>query len=372
MTHADSLKIALPVEIIDGPELTGCQYYALHLARELARRDGLELTLIASDKTPLAPLPGEVRVVVHKPRRIMGTAFFDSLVHPPPGLDRFDLIHCPSVIAPFFFKPRAKVVMTVHDLVPLSHSRFSPFRRRLYFRHVVGRRLWGADRVVAVSQATKRDIMGIYGLPGDRIAVIPEGVDRTFRPGPGPKEDFVLSVATLEPRKNLAGVIAAFGALKKALGGATRLYLVGRMGWLRDGALPIPDRYRDDVVFTGWVSRERLIGLYQKARALIYPSFYEGFGLPVLEAMACGCPVITSDRGALGEVGGGACLYADPHSVDQMRDRLIEVLADPGVAEGLVEAGLERAALFSWEDCGQRTAAVYRETLGLEPARERG
>ncbi len=358
------LKIALPMEIIDGPEMTGCQYYAYHLAHELTGYKGLDLGLIASDRTPLEYLPQGADVFIHRPFRVMGTAFFDSLVHPPPKLDSFDLIHCPTVIAPFFFRPKAKVVFTVHDLVPLVHPRFSPLRRRLYFRYLVGRRLAGADMIIADSLATKRDILDIFGFPEGRIRVVSPGVDQAFKPGREPREDFILSVATLEPRKNLAGVVGAFIRMKEATGKATRLYLIGRMGWPGSPPLSIPERFKDQIRLLGYVSRETLIDLYQRARALVYPSFYEGFGLPILEAMACGCPVITSDRGSLPEVGGEACLYVDPESEKMIMEKLIDVLGCDGTARELTEAGLKRASAFTWDECARRTVSVYLEALG--------
>ena len=353
------MNVAIPLEIIDSLEMTGCQYYAWHLIRELSKHNGLDLTAIVSNRTPLEILPRNIKTRRHHQLRMFGAVFFNSLVHPLSGLSNYDIIHCPTVVTPFFFKPKTAVIITVHDLVPLIHPYFSTIRHRVYFRYFVGRQISEADHLIAVSNSTKRDIIHFYDQPSDKITVVPEGVGEEFRPISSPKEDYVLSVATLEPRKNFKGLIEAFIQMKQRTKVSTRLLLAGREGWKHSNLFRIPNEYKSDVLFLGYVSSQDLIKLYQRALAFIYPSFYEGFGLPVLEAMACGCPVVASNRASLPEVAGQSCLYVNPERTGEIADALSRILTDDSLANELSARGLERAKLFTWGKCARLTKEIY-------------
>ena len=353
------MNVAIPLEIIDSLEMTGCQYYAWHLIKELSKHNGLDLTAIVSNRTPLEILPRNIKTRRHHQLRMFGAVFFNSLVHPLSGLSNYDIIHCPTVVTPFFFKPKTAVIITVHDLVPLIHLYFSKIRHRVYFRYFVGRQISEADHLIAVSNSTKRDIIHFYDQPSDKITVVPEGVGEEFRPISSPKEDYVLSVATLEPRKNFKGLIEAFIQMKQRTKVSTRLLLAGREGWKHSNLFRIPNEYKSDVLFLGYVSSQDLIKLYQRALAFIYPSFYEGFGLPVLEAMACGCPVVASNRASLPEVAGQSCLYVNPERTGEIADALSRILTDDSLANELSALGLERAKLFTWGKCARLTKEIY-------------
>jgi glycosyltransferase involved in cell wall biosynthesis len=297
------------------------------LLAALRDRPGLEVELVAFGG------PGRVSSVVR-----------DALWYPL-GLARrargSDVLHCPTFRAPL--RARPPVVLTVHDLAILRSPEVLPHWHRLYGRVGLRRVLQAADAVVAVSEFTKAETVSLAGVPPERIRVVPNGVDPVFTPdGRAAEGSYVLAVATLEPRKNLGRAVEA------ARLAGVELRVVGARGW---GGVEVP----------GWVGEvpdSQLAALYRGARCLLYPSLYEGFGLPVLEAMACGTPVVTSRGTAMEEVADGAAVLADP------RDP--EALA-AGIAEAerrrneLVPRGLARARELTWERAADAVEALWRE-----------
>jgi glycosyltransferase involved in cell wall biosynthesis len=254
---------------------------------------------------------------------------------------RAEVLHCPTFRGPF--QSAVPVVVTVHDLAVLRHPvTFNHWTRR-YSRLAVPRVVRAASLVIAVSEFTRRELIELLGVPADRIRVIPNAVGAPFAPGGQAAEgDYVLAVATLEPRKNLAAAQEAAGRV------GIELRVVGAEGW-------------GGVRVDGWIGRvsdERLAELYRGARCLLYPSLYEGFGLPVLEAMASGAPVVTSAGGATEEVAGGAAVLVDPHDPASIVAGL-ELAATR--RDELVARGLERARAFTWERVAAETRRVYEE-----------
>ena len=263
----------------------------------------------------------------------------------PHGLPReargVDVLHCPTFRGPV--RSRVPVVVTVHDLAVLRHPETFNQWTRHYSRLVVPRVARAARRVIAVSEFTRGEIVELLGVPRERIDVIPNAVGPPFvADGPAAEGDYVLAVGTLEPRKNHALVQQAARAL------AVELRVVGSRGW-------------GDVQVDGWLGQvpdEQLAALYRGARCLVYPSLYEGFGIPVLEAMACGTPVVTSAGGATEEVAGGAAVLVDPHDVAAIAAGIEEAEAR---RNDLRARGMERAARFRWERVATETHAVYEQ-----------
>jgi glycosyltransferase involved in cell wall biosynthesis len=252
-----------------------------------------------------------------------------------------DVLHCPTYRAPV--RCSTPVVVTVHDLAVFRYP--ETFRRwtRTYSRRLVPLVVRAASRVIAVSEFTKRELVELLDVPEERVAVVANAVEPVFAPeGPRAEGDYVLAVGTLEPRKNLARLAQAATRL------GVELRIVGARGW---GRVELPGSVR----WLGEVPDEELAALYRGAGCLAYPSLYEGFGIPVLEAMACGCPVVTSAGGACEEVAGGAAVLVDPLEVESIADG-IERARDGA-------AGIERARAFSWEAAAAATAAVYREVV---------
>jgi glycosyltransferase involved in cell wall biosynthesis len=263
----------------------------------------------------------------------------------PLGLRRhargLDVLHCTT----FRGAPRTgvPVVLTVHDLALLRYPEAFPGWHRLYGQTALRTTLRAADAVVAVSEFTKGEIVELTGISPERIRVVPNGVDTVFtREGPAADGDYVLTVATLEPRKNLGRAVEA------ARLAGVELRVVGARGW---GGVDVP----------GWVGElpdPELAALYRGARCLLYPSLYEGFGLPVVEAMACGTPVVTSLGGALEEVAGDAAVLVDPLDVQALAEGIATADAR---REELVARGLARSRVFTWTRAADAVAGLWAE-----------
>ncbi|MDE2999072.1 MAG: glycosyltransferase family 1 protein [Gemmatimonadota bacterium] len=357
------MKIAITVEALKDGHFAGVQQYIHNLIHRLADSRDLDLTLIASPQSPRSLFPDNAGMIYHSPAEVLGSGLLSAVFAPPRCLSGFDLIHCPTVTAPFFFRPGAKVVMTVHDLVPLLFPEWQTRRRVLYFKHILKHRFRFVDRFIAVSHSTGRDLVRHFRIPEHRIDVIHEGVSEQFEPGAASGEAFILAVSTLEPRKNFKRIIEAFVNLRKTEKTRDRLVIVGKEGWLFDEIVRVPPAFQDDVVFTGYVSELELIRLFQAARCFVYPSMYEGFGLPVLEAMACGCPVITSNTSSMPEVAGDAALLVDPYEVADIEDAICRLTDEPALCAELSAKGIQRASEFSWRRTARQTLDVYRKTV---------
>jgi glycosyltransferase involved in cell wall biosynthesis len=250
-----------------------------------------------------------------------------------------DVLHCPTFRGPF--RARQPLVVTVHDLAVLRHPEWFNRWTSTYSRMAVPRVVAAASRVIAVSEFTKRELVSLLRVPEDKIRVIPNGVEGVFAPdGPRAEGDYVLAVGTLEPRKNLARIAQAVEG---------ELRVVGVRGW---GGVDPPR----NVTWLGDVDDDELAALYRGARCLIYASLYEGFGIPVAEALACGCPIVTSRGSAMEEIAGDDAAYVDPTSVESIRDGIVR--AKPPAPRRVA----------TWPDVAARTRAVYEELGNEAPA----
>jgi glycosyltransferase involved in cell wall biosynthesis len=265
----------------------------------------------------------------------------------PLGLRRrmrgLDVVHCTTFRGPV--RARVPVVVTVHDLAVLRYPEAFPRWHRLYGKAGLRRVLRGADAVVAVSEFTKDEVVELVGVDPGRVRVVPNGVDAVFTREASDKSSqgcYVLAVSTLEPRKNLARAVEA------ARLADVELRVVGARGW---GGVDVP----------GWVGEvpdAELASLYRGARCVLYPSLYEGFGLPVLEAMACGTPVVTSKGTAMEEVAGDAAVLVDARDAQSLADGIEEASAR---RDELVGLGLARAREFNWESAADAVERLWRE-----------
>jgi glycosyltransferase involved in cell wall biosynthesis len=375
------VRVAIDARPAVFPEKTGVGYYTWHLLRLLPRSDP-STTFVAwylaagGSRGALDDLaaPNLVKRGTPIPAR-----WFDR------WSERFDLprlewfARSDVVFAPNFVPPPTRVrrlVVTVHDLAFKRFPGTAPHGTRRWLARldlVLAR----ATRIVAVSESTRRDLVELSPAEPERVVVVPLGVDRTvFRPPAETEVDavrsrlgvdgpYLLYLGGIEPRKNLPTLLAAFARLP----GSLRLVIAGGgVEWNPEGPdalaralADLPAGVRDRVRLTGYVSEREKVALLGGAAAFVYPSLYEGFGLPVMEAMACGTPVVTSNVSSLPEVTGDAAVLVDPSDAGAVAEGILRILDDPALRDRLVAAGEERAASFTWEETAARTASVLRE-----------
>lgn len=297
--------------------------------------------------------------------------------------------------SPAHYAPRfapSKQVVTIHDLSYFYYpDEF--LKKDLYkLKNWTEYSIKNASHIIAVSKTTKKDIVKLYGTPEEKISVVYNGFEKQplsslrLRPsvasseGGGAndnerrgnpddvlkslqikKEKFILYVGTLQPRKNITVLIKAFADVNKK-DPEFKLIITGRRGWMYDEILKIADEQqcREAIIFTGYLDNEQVAALYSNAFCYVMPSLYEGFGIPVLEAMSFGCPVISSFASSLPEVGGDACLYFDPQNPLELMSRIHLLMKDKSVRKELIKNGKERIKLFSWEKCARETLEILK------------
>lgn len=287
-----------------------------------------------------------------------------------------DLFHATDFVLPPTL-PRARTLVTVHDLTFARAPEAASPPLKAYLDAVVPRSVAAADHILADSKATKADLIDLYGAPEERITVLYSGVHRRFKRVEDSKElglirakhglagiDYILSVGTVQPRKNYSRVIEALSRLR---GARQDLHyaIAGGSGWLEEEMLRTIDKFgmNDRVHLLGFVADRDLPALYTGARMLVMASLYEGFGLPILEAMACGAPVIASNRSSLPEVAGNAALLVDPNDVDAICNAILRLETDSARRLELVEAGYKQIKKFSWERAAKQLKTIYDQML---------
>jgi glycosyltransferase involved in cell wall biosynthesis len=346
-----------PLVVIDadvlGRRRTGDESYVSALLVELAKLDhGLRLSAVTRcpELVPAGVKP--VALEAHSQILRMGFGLPRLLGRLRPRVAHFQHVVAPRCPCP--------AVVTIHDLSFERHPELMGRRDRFVFRRMVPRSVRRAARVLAVSESTKRDLVEHYRIPEEKIVVTPNGVDSLFRPD-GHRRDgapYALFVGTLQPRKD---PIAALEALA-LVGGDLRLIVVGPDKGSGDEARRTASKLglNGRVEFAGHVEQQELAELYRGAACLVFPSRYEGFGLPVVEAMASGTPVVATAAGSIPEIAGDAAVLVEPGDSVALAGGIERALAD---RERLVRAGLERARLYSWAETARRTLAVYRELV---------
>lgn len=287
-----------------------------------------------------------------------------------------DILHAQYHLPAF---SSVKGVITVHDVSFMRYPDFFTRREYLKMRTLLPISLKRAAKIITVSECSKKEIIQFFGVLPEKIRVIYYGGGEEFRPADySPEaaavktryhlpERFILCVSNLQPRKNLSRLIKAYVNLRKNQPEVKhKLVIVGEKAWrysdifasLKESGLP------DEIILTGYIPNQNLPALYSAADLFVYPSIFEGFGLPALEAMACGCPVITSNASSLPEVVGDAGIMVDPYDIEELAKMMYEVLNNEELRKKMKRKGLERAKLFSWEKCATETVKVYEE-IGL-------
>ena len=288
------------------------------------------------------------------------------------GKLKCDLFHCLYSNHPLFFK--GKQMVTIHDLKYVLHPEFMGSKGKLksiYLKNLMRHAAKHCQKLITVSESTRNDLLKVFphmsGL-AERTEVVYEAATVSMKENPEIKERFHLDkpyflyLGELRPHKNVGRVIEAFMKFKAELaeGADVRLIVAGKPH--KSFVMPAGS-HRDDIIFTGYVKDDDAYTLYSNARAYCLPSLYEGFGLPILEAMKCGCPVITSDFSSTAEVAGDAGLLVDPLSVDAIADAMTKVYTDEAFRQELIEKGYAREKEFSWADTAEKTLAIYKEIL---------
>lgn len=340
-----------------------------HLPRELGPDDELIVVGRPAATQSRSPL---TRVRRHPIARI---AWEQTALPLQARHGHWDLTHSPVNVSPLLSSGRS--VVTVHDLAFVTAPETIPSGRRRYLTALTAHSVRHAARLIAVSESTRRDLATWFGVDPDLVTVTPLAAEErfrisspasidAFRTRSGQARPYILSVGTREPRKNSATLVRAFASLAGEI--PHDLVLVGPAGWLGgeldDALAALPAPVRERVRQTGFVDDADLPFWYGAASVFAYPARYEGFGLPVLEAMACGAPVVTSNVSSLPEVVGDAGLLVSPDDPDGLAEAIRTVIEDDSLAADLRGRGLRRAATFSWSATARLTVEAYRAALG--------
>ena len=375
---APAARIAINAHLLgteEGYRRAGVSRYVHSLLTNVLREDPEgDYTVLVNSRCALS-LSGNIkpsRLPTYKPLvRILWEQACLPLQLVKEGIE---LLHSPVNVQPLSLPCRG--VVTVTDLSFMLFPEAFRRGRRQYQRWFTRWSVRRADRIIAISNTTAQDVVRFFGARAERVSVIFPGVDTHYRPiedeqflaqfrhRRGLTARFVLFVGTLEPRKNLLTLLRAYAAFRRG-GGGYKLALVGGKGWLYQPILAAIEELdlQGDVILPGFVAEEELPLWYNAAEALFYPSLYEGFGLPPLEAMACGTPVVVSDASSLPEVVGDAGLLVDPHEPDRWAEALQRLWRDSAYRANLSARGLERARQFSWRRMARETIQTYRRVL---------
>ncbi|MBI2593541.1 glycosyltransferase family 4 protein [Candidatus Daviesbacteria bacterium] len=294
-------------------------------------------------------------------------------------IDPLDVLFVPANTLPLIKKPGLKTVITVHDLGVEYLPGFHQVKQILYLKLMTYYQLKSATIIIAVSEATKKDLVKKAGIKSEKIKVVYEGVGEEFKVQSSKfkvdvqrdilkqygleKKKYFLFVGTIQPRKNLERIIRAFAALAPGPARKLQLILVGSKGWLSEEIYDLPKKLgiEGKVKFLGHVADEDLGALYSGAIALVFPSLFEGFGLPILEAFACKCPVITSNISSMPEIAGDAGLLVNPEKVDEISEAMLKIVSNDKLRNSMIQKGLERLKRFSWEKSALKTVEILME-----------
>lgn len=346
---------------------SGTGRYITELIREFQKMP-LPIELLLLDETGRIQLLPQHDVQDTSPLQRL---FLEQLRVPLASL-KFGLTHCPAGMGPLL--PCGRLILTIHDLAALKHPEWFTPSRAAYYRFALRRGVRRTQHLIADSMATKQDLQEMLGVGEERIDVVPLGVSLHFHPATDAEvqelrariplpQSYFLFVGTIEPRKNLPRLVAAYRQIAAEV--PEDLVLCGRHGWASDAFLE-DCRKGDHAARIHWVNHlldKHLPALLSSATAFVWPSLHEGFGLPPLEAMACGAPVISSNTTSIPEVVGEAGMLVDPEDTDVIAAAMVRLSGDAALREQLRAAGQVRAMQFTWEKTAALTAAAYIKAM---------
>ena len=281
----------------------------------------------------------------------------------------YDLYWQPNFIPNESIKAK-KIVTSVHDFSFILHKDFHPKERIEHFEKYFFKNIVKSNAIITGSEFSKKEILERLDFKNEDIHVIYHGINHyLFKVYDDlsiyfdlPKK-FIFSVGSIEPRKNLIGLLQAYNLLSNEIKSEYKLVLAGFKGWGNDEIMNIINGNKENIIYLGFISDIQLAKVYNLSSCFVFPSFYEGFGLPILEAMACGTPVICSNSSSLPEVGGDAVVYCNPYDINSIKDKIEIVLKDTNMQENMIEKGLKRAKIFSWEKSAEEHIKVFKEVL---------
>lgn len=369
------MRIGIDATALPSP-LFGAGNYIAELIRALTHLDETNEYLVFTKPTHKSLFDSARAEIIPAslPSRIMRIGWEQTFLPLLVKRHRIDLLHSPHYTIPLVkFCP---TVVTFHDMIFFLHPEMHLYYKRLFFRSIIPLSARIADAIVAASENTRSDIIKLMGVSGQKVHTIPYGISPIFHPVTDPEElcrarakyelpeKYFIYVGNFEPRKNIPGLIRAFARLRpKDIN--CWLVLAGTRGWQDSAIFSTLEELNlaDRVLLPGFISQADLPAIYSSSIALVYPSRYEGFGLPVLEAMACGAPVITSNISSMPEIVGDAGILIDPTDEDELADAMHRVSSNNGLRAQLAGTGINRAKSFSWDRAARETLSVYSNIL---------
>ena len=379
------MKVAIDISPLARQNRTGIENYIFNLCKNLPLVDKKnEYVLFANSyghHQPLRAAAEEIGLRNHqnmstRVSRLPGTIlkFMWRYLHGPSAerlVGGIDIFHVSDRLGPPLKK--AKLVVTIFDLTPMKFKGFFTEKAANYFTIYFKEIIPKAAVVIAISQCTKNDILEYFDIAEERVEVIPLAADANYKQVQDKiavdkvkarykiNRDYILFVGTLEPRKNITNIIRAYNMLPHHLKYNHLLVICGKKGWYYEEIFRTVEELNleDNVIFTGYVPDKDVPLLMNGAKVFVYPSFYEGFGLPPLEAMACGTPVISSNVSSIPEVVGNAGILVNPNNVEELSDAIVRVVSNEELRAQLSEKGLRQANKFSWRATVEKTVEVY-------------
>ncbi len=371
---AKPLKIAIIADALDY-QYAGIYYYTKEIINALAKIDSFNEYLIVRSNSE-GDISKNVKELIIPTVKFPGAAPYRLFVQIPRTLvkEKVDIVLEPRHFGPFNLPKSIKRITFIHDLTPFHHPEWHQFTSRFLQQLFLPSILKKTDHVLTNSEYTKQDIIQYFPITKDKITSTLLATETFFKP----QEDldllkklsvdspYLLHVGTIEPRKNLTLLIEAFERLKQQSEQKLQLVLVGKKGWKSEDVFKAIENspYKKDIKVLGYVERNALIALYSSAEAFVYPSLFEGFGLPLVEAMACACPIISSNAACLPEIADKAGLYFSPISSKELLHQLKFLLSTPSKKTELKRLSLQQATKFSWKKTAKETLAVFQLVMG--------
>lgn len=374
------MKIGINARYIQRKIITGIENYIFNLILNLKKIDKKNNYYLFFEKDRQIPIEfsdnNNFKAIIPKfptknqtERIVLNQFLLNSYIRKT----RLDIFHEPFFTSPFF--KNCPTIITIYDISNYIHPEFFNLKTKLYFNLLFPRSIKNSDCIITISNSSKKDMVNYLKIEPDKIEVVYAGLDKSFHKINSEDmlkkikikynifKDYILHVSFISPRKNLLNLITAFNIFKKNTKEYIQLVIAGGKGWNSKKVFELVKslKLEKDIIFTDHVPKEDLIILYSNAILFIYPSIYEGFGLPTLEAMSCGCPVITSKLSSLPEVCGDAALYINPYDVEDMAASILNLTIDDSLKKLLIIKGFKNIKKFDWVKTATETLKIYEK-----------